>query len=141
MTTLEITQLFFKYYRDHRVNAMLELFSVNGIIDYVPIGAVGPATDVGRTVWEGLIDAFPDLTNEITAMHIGDNGRTVTVEVTISGTQAKKAFGIENKGRSFKLPHIFVIQTDSQGDITSMKAYWDNATWFVELGKTTLLDG
>jgi hypothetical protein len=99
---------------------------------------LSPADETGRKIWAGLIDGFPDLTNEVTAVHVGDEGRTVTAEVTISGTQARDAFGIENKSRFFSLPHVFIVQTNDRCEITSMKAYWDNATWFAALGKTTL---
>ncbi|MNH42889.1 hypothetical protein D3C79_1046790 [compost metagenome] len=61
-------------------------------------------------------------------------------EVTISGTQASDAFGIRNKGRHFDLPHVFIIRTGDDQRITWMKAYWDNASWFLALGRTSLLD-
>lgn len=139
-TALDIAQQFFSSYRNHDLDEMLACFSASGRIDYLPIGLEGPAREAGRQVWEGLIEAFPNLTNQVTATYLEEDGHTVVVEVTISGTQASDAFGIRNKGRHFDLPHVFIIRTGDDQRITWMKAYWDNSSWFLALGRTSLLD-
>ncbi|WP_280292303.1 nuclear transport factor 2 family protein [Pseudomonas sp. BN417] len=139
-TALDIAQQFFSSYRSHDLDGMLECFSANGRIDYLPIGLEGPAREDGRQIWEGLIEAFPNLTNQVTATYQDGDGRTLVFEVTISGTQARDAFGIRNKGRHFDLPHVFIIRTGDDQRISWMKAYWDNSAWFLALGRTSLLD-
>lgn len=138
MNTLETTRAFFDRYRRHDVDAMVELFAANGTIDYIPAGVAGPASEAGRAIWSALIDAFPNLTNDVTAIYVADHGRIVTAEVTIGGTQAKDAFGIENQGLSYSLPHVFIVHGNEDGEIIAMKAYWDNASWYTSLGRTNL---
>lgn len=138
MALIDTVHQFFLRYRRHDVDGMVQLFAPGGTISYFPAELVGPATDAGRMIWTALIDVFPDLSNEITHLFPSADGRTVAVEVKISGTQAKDGFGIVNIGRRYDLPHVFIIDGNELGQIVSMKAYWDNAAWFKMLGKTSL---
>jgi ketosteroid isomerase-like protein len=131
-------ETFFEAYRRKEIDAMLACFSDEGTINYIPAGLDGPVMEKGVAIWSVLMDVFPDLTNEITALYAGDDGCSVTVEVMISGTQAKDGFGIPNRGRKYVLPHSFVITGSPDGAIDRMTAYWDNAAWFTMLGKTAL---
>ncbi|OKO72383.1 hypothetical protein AC629_38160 [Bradyrhizobium sp. NAS80.1] len=138
MALIDTTRQFFDRYRQHDVEGMLTLFGPGGRIDYYPAELTGAATEAGRKIWSGLIDVFPDLSNEIGGVYPSADGRTVTAEVRISGTQAKDGFGISNKGRRYDLPHVFIVHGDELDRIVAMKAYWDNAAWFRMLGKTSL---
>ncbi|OUI87408.1 nuclear transport factor 2 family protein [Acetobacter tropicalis] len=138
MSLSKTVETFFESYRRKDIDAMLGCFSDHGMINYIPAGLDGPARDKGVAIWSGLMDVFPDLTNEITALYSGDDGRSVTVEVMISGTQAKDGFGIPNQGKRYALPHAFIITGSTEGAIDRMTAYWDNAAWFTMLGRTTL---
>ncbi|MGX1500141.1 hypothetical protein ACSSV1_005206 [Labrenzia sp. MBR-25] len=62
----------------------------------------------------------------------------MTVEPTISGTQSKDAFGIENKGLRHVLPHVFILQSDEPSRIRHMVASWDNADWYSQPGSARL---
>lgn len=135
---LEIAQHFFMRYHAHDLQGMLACFSADGRIDYLPIQLEGPAGVAGLKIWTALIDAFPDLSNQVTAHYVDARGQAIVLEVTIRGTRAKDAFGIDNLGRSFELPHVFILKIANDGLIQSMKAYWDNATWFQALGKKQL---
>ncbi len=137
-TALELAQQFFSRYRAHDLDGMLACFSADGQIDYLPIGLAGPASTAGSSVWGALIDAFPDLGNQVSASYFDATAHVVVLEVTISGTQAKDTFGIRNLGRHFDLPHVFIIKVGDDGLIQSMKAYWDNAQWFQSLGRSSL---
>jgi hypothetical protein len=53
---------------------MVGLCAENGTIDYIPAAMDRLATETGRKVWTGLTDGFPDLTNEVTVVYIGDGG-------------------------------------------------------------------
>ncbi|MBB2199583.1 MAG: nuclear transport factor 2 family protein [Gluconacetobacter sp.] len=138
MSLTTTVETFFDAYRRQDTDAMLACFSDGGTIHYIPAGLEGPARQQGVAIWTGLIDVFPDLTNRIMALYVGDDGRSVTVEVMISGTQAKDGFGIPNLGKRYEVPHAFIITGSPDGGIDRMTAYWDNAAWFTMLGKTTL---
>ncbi|MDZ3992740.1 nuclear transport factor 2 family protein [Pseudomonas sp. Teo4] len=125
-TAVEVAQQFFERYGAHDLNGMIACFSTEGQIEYLPMQLSGPASAAGVGVWSTLIDAFPDLSNEITSTYFDAHASAAVIEVTISGTQAKDAFGIANRGQHFKLPHVFIVKTYDSGLIYSMKAYWDN---------------
>ncbi|WP_235362738.1 nuclear transport factor 2 family protein [Burkholderia sp. A9] len=138
MNCRDIAQAFFDRYRQHDIEGMLALFAPDATIDYVPIAATGAAAVQGAAIWTALTDAFPDLSNEIDAIHADGAGRHATVEVTIRGTQAQDCLGIRHRGKSFSLRHAFVFEFDADVRITRLTAYWDNVKLFEDLGKTTL---
>ncbi|VWD48977.1 hypothetical protein BLA18112_07326 [Burkholderia lata] len=138
MNRRDVVAAFFDRYRQHDIEGMLALFSPAASLDYVPAGAAAPVATHGRMIWGTLLDAFPDLSNGIDAIHADDAGRHATAEVTIRGTQARDFLGILNRGRSFTLRHAFVFEFDADGRIARLAAYWDNVRLFEDLGKTTL---
>src|ERR1700749_1387564 len=65
---------FFDAYRRHDVEAMVEACADNANFRYVPAEVMrkqrvvrgdGKVRGVGKTWWSSLIDAFPDLTNQV----------------------------------------------------------------------------
>ena len=64
--------------------------------------------------------------------------RHAAAEVTIGGTQRKDFLQIPSRGRHYELPHAFLLRLDDRGQITEIAAYWDNASFYSQLGKTTL---
>ncbi|MEM8822945.1 MAG: nuclear transport factor 2 family protein [Pseudomonadota bacterium] len=131
-------ETFFDNYRAQDVSAMIALFEHGGTIEYVPFALEGPVEEVGPGSWGVLIDAFPDLSNDVHSITESADGRTAFVDVSISGTQAKEAFGVPNRGQAYDLRHLFVIETGAEGDITRVTAFWDNADWYRQLGRTSL---
>lgn len=138
MSLIDTAEQFFTHYSNRDVDAMVSLFTDDGTINYYPADLRGRASEAGRGIWGALIDVFPDLTNEVTATYGSADGKSVTVEVTISGTQSKDAFGIKNKGLHYVLPHVFIVHGDEQNRIKHMAAYWDNAGWYSQLGRSHL---
>ncbi|MEM7506206.1 MAG: nuclear transport factor 2 family protein [Pseudomonadota bacterium] len=134
----DAAKTFFDRYRAQDVPAMIALFEPGALIEYVPFALEGPVEEVGPGSWGVLIDAFPDLSNDVHNITDSADGRTAFVDVSISGTQAKQAFGVPNKGLTYDLRHLFVIETDADGDIVRLTAFWDNADWYRQLGKTIL---
>jgi steroid delta-isomerase-like uncharacterized protein len=128
---------FFDAYRARDVDAMAALFTKDATFAYVPFGegGTGRVLEKGVPTWRGLIDAFPDLRNEVKQVWQDAPGNTAFVDVYIGGTQTKDAFGIPNKGQKFWLRHMFVVTTNDARKITDITSYWDNATWFSQLGK------
>ncbi|MEO1009116.1 MAG: ester cyclase [Planctomycetota bacterium] len=135
---MDATQLsleFFDAYRQQDIESMVALFHPEATIRYVPFAMEGGLEEAGVSAWGGLIDAFPDLSNRVEK--VWDAGTTAFARVYISGTQAKDAFGVPNRGRRYDLEHLFVIETDD-GKIVHMTSYWDNAEWLRQLGQNSL---
>jgi steroid delta-isomerase-like uncharacterized protein len=134
---------FFDSYRRHDVEAMVDVCADNANFRYVPAEVMrkqrvvrgdGKVRGVGKTWWSSLIDAFPDLTNDVTWIGINDDGN-VAAEVTISGTQAK-AFGtLANSGKHYDLVHLFLFHVNRECLIDDIVAYWDTADWYRQLGR------
>ncbi|MCP3709305.1 nuclear transport factor 2 family protein [Paraburkholderia sp. CNPSo 3274] len=134
---------FFDAYRRQDVEGMVDACVDNANFRYVPaevmrkqrvIRGDGKVRGVGKTWWSSLIDAFPDLTNDVQWIGNDDEGN-VAVEVTISGTQAK-AFGtLANSGMHYDLAHLFLFHVNREGLIDDIVAYWDTADWYRQLGR------
>lgn len=139
----KVIQRFFDAYRDHDVEAMVSLCREEADFNYPPVElwgrqrvlrADGKVRSVGKVLWAGLIDSFPDLGNEVTALHSDDDGH-VAAEVTMSGTQAKVWGTIDSRGRRFAVPHLFLFDVGGDGLIDRVTAYWDSADMHRQLGR------
>lgn len=132
----EIASLFFSHYNKQDVPAMVALFEEAGNVEYVPFDLSGPVEEIGPNSWGVLIDAFPNLSNEVRSIREG--GKFAFVDVDIRGTQSKEAFGVPNRGKSYDVRHLFVFEINSSGKIVSVTCFWDNASWYRQLGKSDL---
>jgi steroid delta-isomerase-like uncharacterized protein len=142
-SAVEVVTTFFDAYRVHDVERMVELCSDNADFHYIPfevwtrqrvIHGDGKVRTIGKALWTTLIDAFPDLTNEVTSITADDEGN-VAAEVVISGTQAKPYGTIVNQGLHFDLPHVFLFRVGKDGLIEEISGYWDNADFYRQLGR------
>jgi steroid delta-isomerase-like uncharacterized protein len=138
LPAVDVARSFFAAFKDRDLNRMLAECSEGAEVRYVPMGSQGTGlvNKVGKTVWSSLFDAFPDLTVTVPTL-FGDD-RNVAAEAVIEGTQRKDFVGIPNQGRHFELPQAFIFQIDDLGLITSITVYWDNASFYSQLGETTL---
>jgi len=143
MSAVDTVRAFFDAYRLHDVERMVELCTDNAGFRYVPfevwgrqrvIRGDGKVRSIGKPLWTALIDAFPNLTNEISTLRADEQGN-VAVEVSIGGTQAKDFGTIGNQGRRYWLPHLFLFHVDSDSLIDDLVAYWDSADWYQQLGR------
>ena len=87
---------FFDAHRHHNVARMAGCCADGAEFSYVPVewwgkqrvvrgdGTVGT---VGKALWTGLFEAFPDVTNEVTSL-VADGDGNVAAEVVVSGTQS-----------------------------------------------------
>ncbi|WP_299685637.1 ester cyclase [uncultured Tateyamaria sp.] len=137
-TVAEIAATLFDRYRAQDVPAMIEMFEPEGIVEYVPFALAGPVEQVGPGSWGVLIDSFPNLSNTVHSITADASGRKAYVDVDVSGTQEKEAFGVPSRGHAYTVRHLFVLDTNDDGKITHMTAFWDNVDWFRQLGKTTI---
>jgi predicted ester cyclase len=133
---------FFEAHRDHDVEIMADCCADGAAFSYVPVewwgrqrvvrgdGMVGT---VGKALWTGLFEAFPDLTNEVTSV-VADGNGNVAAEVVLSGTQSGNWGTIGNRRRRFSLEHLFVFRVGDRGLIERVAAYWDDAELRRQLG-------
>jgi steroid delta-isomerase-like uncharacterized protein len=137
-TAIDTARSFFAAYNAHDVNRMVAACSEDAQLRYVPMGSQGQgkARELGKAIWSGLIDAFPDLA--VTVQSIFGDARNLAAEVMIGGTQQKDFLQIPSQGRHYDLPHAFLLTMNDGGQITGITAYWDNASFYLQLGKTTL---
>ena len=138
VTPIDITQSFFSSYNAHDVNRMLSLCSDDAQLRYVPMDkqGEGKVQEVGKTIWSTLLDAFPDLRVRLESAFADE--QNVAAEVMIGGSQKKDFMNIPNQGRHYDLPHAFLLKIGDRRLITSITAYWDNASFYSQLGKKTL---
>jgi steroid delta-isomerase-like uncharacterized protein len=139
---LRTVHAFFDAYRAHDVEAMVEACSEQAGFAYVPvevwgkqrvIHGDGKVRSVGKVFWTGLIESFPDLTNEVTLLQ-GDDAGNVVAEVMIRGTQRKPWGPIDSAGKAFAVPHLFLFRLDDGDRIDDVRAYWDSADMHRQLG-------
>lgn len=90
-SAVEVITAFFDAYRAHDLERLVELCSDNADFHYIPfevwgrqrvIRGDGKVRTIGKALWTTLIDAFPDLTNEVTSV-TADEGGNVAAEVVI----------------------------------------------------------
>lgn len=134
---------FFAAYRAQDVERMVDRCADNANFRYVPgesmrrqrvVRGDGKVRGIGKTWWTTLIDAFPDLGNQVFWTTEDDEGN-VACEVTIGGCQAKDFGTIANQGKRFDLPHLFLFHVSREGLIDEITAYWDTADWYRQLGR------
>jgi ketosteroid isomerase-like protein len=137
-----VVRNFFEAYQRHDVNAMGEMCTDNADFSYVPyevwgkqrvLRGDGKVKTVGKPLWSGLINSFPDLYNEVHSIDANDEG-DVIVSCDIGGTQ-QIAWGFaESHNKAFCEPHLFVFHVDASGLIDKVKAYWNDAGISLQLG-------
>ncbi|MBN9747848.1 hypothetical protein DMP23_43335 [Amycolatopsis sp. A1MSW2902] len=139
---VDVVTEFFDRYRERDVVAMTDLCTDNADFSYIPfevwakqrvVRGDGKVATIGRVIWSGLINAFPDLGN--TVYHIdGNDEGDVVVACDITGTQQSAWGFIGSQGQYFAEPHLFILHVGADGLIDSIKAYWDNAGVNRQLG-------
>lgn len=137
-----VARSFFEAYAAHDVDAMTDLCTHNADFHYTPfevwgkqrvMRGDGKVCTIGKLLWKGLINAFPDLSTEVTSI-IEDGAGNIALEVTISGTQSGPWGVIAPRGGCFSEPHLFVLRVNDHELIESVTAYWDNASIYRQLG-------
>ena len=93
----------------------------------------GKVGTIGKPLWTGLINAFPDLSNTVHTITANDDG-DVVAEVDIEGTQ-QLAWGlIKPGGQHYCEPHLFIFHVDEDLLIDAITAYWNDASISQQLG-------
>ncbi|HVT68282.1 MAG TPA: nuclear transport factor 2 family protein [Trebonia sp.] len=138
----EVVTEFFHRYGAHDVEGMTELCAVNAGFSYVPfeiwgkqrvLRGDGKVGTVGKAIWTGFINSFPDFSNTVHTVSANDAG-DVVVEADLGGTQRLPWGLTAPAGRHFSEPHLFVFHVGADRLIDSITAYWDNAGISRQLG-------
>lgn len=137
-----VVEAFFNAYRNHDTHGMVDLCTDTADFSYVPleiwgkqrvIRGDGKVAALGRPLWEGLINSFPDLSNEVHSITASEEGQVAAV-VSIGGTQEKAWGPIAPAGRKYWEPHAFIFDVNEDDKIESITSYWDNASIYRQLG-------
>jgi ketosteroid isomerase-like protein len=121
---------------------MTDLCSLNAEFSYVPfevwgkqrvLRGDGKVHTIGKTLWTGLINASPNLTNTVDTITANDDG-DVVAQVDIAGTQQLPWGLVTPAGRTFGEPHLFIFHVGDDGLIDQITAYWDNVGMMRQLG-------
>ena len=141
-SAVEVVTEFFDRYREHDVDAMTELCSVNADFSYLPVelggkqrvlrgdGKVGT---IGKPLWTGLITSFPDLSNTVHTITGNDDG-DVVAQVDVEGTQQLPWGLILPAGKHYSEPHLFIFHVGADLLIDSITGYWNDAGISQQLG-------
>lgn len=126
---------FFSAYQDLDLERMLSLCHPLGVVEFVPLGDGyrGRIAELGKTLWGGLMECFPNLDNTVIHQFYNETENTVTCTVNIFGTQKSDFAGIPSKGRDFESEHIFIFRFDSPGQISHIRIDWDHNSFVQQL--------
>lgn len=122
-------------YQQKDLEKMMSFCNPEGIVKFVPLGeqGTGKIGELGKAIWQGLMDAFPDLDNTLDAA-VAEGQNTVSCQVVISGTQQKDFAGIPDKGKHFDSDHIFIFRFNDSNIIEHIRISWDHADFKKQLG-------
>ena len=122
-------------YQQKKVTKMLSFCDPEGTVFFTPLGEGGKGKihELGKQLWMGLIDSFPDIDNTVEAA-IAEDGESVRCQVVIRGTQTKDFAGIVNKGKHFDSDHIFVFHLNQENKIDDIRITWDHEDFQRQLG-------
>lgn len=122
-------------YQQKNVERMLALCEPDGVVEFLPLGESGKGKigGLGKALWSGLVECFPDIDNTLDAA-VAEDETTVRCQVVIRGTQAKDFAGIENKGKHFNSDHIFIFHLNERNKIDHISVEWNHEDFVRQLG-------
>jgi hypothetical protein len=85
----------------------------------------------------GRVSSTPFPTSVSGSSRLGDE-HNAAAEVMIGGTQHKQFLDIPSQGKHYELPHAFILAVDDNNPISVITAYWDNLSFYSQLGKIAL---
>ncbi len=114
-------------YQQKSLEKMLALCDPNGTVEFLPLGEGGKGKigELGKAVWAGLMECFPDIDNTLDAA-VAEDEHTVRCQVVIRGTQVKDFADIPNKGKHFDSDHIFIFHISDENRIDYISVEWNH---------------
>ncbi|MFZ1529692.1 MAG: hypothetical protein WAT19_13130 [Ferruginibacter sp.] len=126
-------------YQQRNVEKMLSFCDAEGTVYFEPLGEGGRGKiyELGKAIWSGLIDSFPNIDNTLdAAVATGEN--MVRCQVVIRGQQSKDFADITNKGLTFDSDHIFIFRLNPSNKIEHIHINWNHADFKKQLGASFL---
>jgi hypothetical protein len=122
-------------YQQKNLEKMLSFCDPNGTVEFLPLGEGGKGKigELGKAIWSGLIECFPDIDNTLDAA-VADDENTVRCQVVIRGTQAKDFADIKSKGKHFDSDHIFIFHLNNDNKIDHISIQWNHEDFKRQLG-------
>jgi hypothetical protein len=122
-------------YQQKNLEKMLSFCDFNGTVEFLPLGDAGKGQigELGRAIWGGLIECFPDIDNTLDAA-VAEDDNTVRCQVVIRGTQAKDFADIKSKRLHFESDHIFIFHLNPDNKIDYVKIQWNHEDFKRQLG-------
>ena len=122
-------------YQQKNVAKMLSCCTPDATIEFLPLGpgGKGKVSELGKQIWTGLIDSFPDLDNTVDAAIAEDND-VVRCQVVIRGTQKKDFADIKSYGKHFESDHIFIFRLTDNDLIEHITVEWNHDNLKEQLG-------
>lgn len=122
-------------YQQKNVERMLSFCDTEGMVHFQPLGEGGKGKihELGKAIWTGLIDAFPNIDNTLDAA-VAEGDNNVRCQVVIRGTQQKDFAGIASKGKDFESDHIFIFHLNDRNLIDDITVIWNHADFSKQLG-------
>lgn len=122
-------------YQQKDLKRMLSFCNPDGTVEFLPLGAAGKGKigELGKAIWAGLMESFPDIDNTLDAA-VAQDEKTVRCQVAIRGTQANDLADIKNKGKHFDSDHIFIFHLDDRNQIDHITIEWNHEDFKRQLG-------
>jgi steroid delta-isomerase-like uncharacterized protein len=125
-----IAQKFFAAYDAHDVEGMIAFCSDDATGWYVPYGreSVMPIRGGIESIWTAFPQAVPDFGVEVVELILAE-GNVVVAQATVGGSVTKEQDPLNiAKDSVAKIPHVFIMRFNEQGEIMRLDVYWDNAS-------------
>jgi len=122
-------------YQQRSVEKMLSFCDPEGTVFFEPLGdgGHGKIVELGKAIWSGLIDSFPNIDNTLDAA-VATDENTVQCQVVIRGKQSKDFADITSKGLTFDSDHIFIFRLNPDNKIVHIHINWNHADFKKQLG-------
>jgi hypothetical protein len=114
-------------YQQKNLEKMLSFCNPDGIVEFIPLGDAGKGKigELGKAIWGGLMECFPDIDNTLDAA-VAEDDHTVRCQVVIRGTQVKDFADIKNEGKHFDSDHIFIFRLNEDNKIEHITIEWNH---------------
>jgi len=123
-----MAQNFFAAYDAHDVDGMTALCADGAVGRYAPYGlkSVVPIRGGIDVIWRAFPQAVPNFRVEAVEIILAE-ANTVVAQAIMSGPIPADPLGIAKKGQVVFIPHAYILRFNTDGKISRLDAYWDNA--------------
>jgi steroid delta-isomerase-like uncharacterized protein len=118
---LRLVDEHFRCENAHDLDGILATFGPE--VELTLNGETHGGRDTVRTLYEGLLRAFPDLQIEVKKRYVAEH--TVVAELVLKGTQRESFLGIPATGRYVEIPTCAIFRFDAAERLAGETIYFD----------------